>query len=145
MLVFLFFFLNTQINSTTLYYSMFVDDLLLWLEIKSVTYPPAESKYQIVHKGSLEASEGNELIVHFYNNEGFAGICANFTFDNNVYTVNQYHFHFWAIPNCEGLFYLYSMSGFNAGKGDYDFIFKFPFVKYVPFSSNEFIFVVVPR
>ena len=143
----LFFFLLIQIKSTTLYYSLFVDDLLLSIEISSieinsVIYQPAESTMQIVHRGTLEAFEGNRLILHTYNEEGFAGFCTNFTFDNNVYTVNEFHFHFWAIPNGVGLFYLYSMSGFNAAQGDYDFSFRFPFVKYVPFSSNEFIFDV---
>ena len=94
-----FFFLLIQIKSTTLYYSLFVDDLLLSIEISSieinsVIYQPAESTMQIVHRGTLEAFEGNILILHTYNEEGFAGFCTNFTFDNNVYTVNEFHFHF---------------------------------------------------
>ena len=134
-----FFFLLIQIKSTTLYYSLFVDDLLLSIEISSVgvnsvIYQPAESTMQIVHRGTLEAFEGNRLILHTYNEEGFAGFCTNFTFDNNVYTVNELQFHFWTIPNSSGLFYLYSMRGFNAAQGNYDFFFRFPFVKYVPFK-----------
>ena len=89
-----FFFLLIQIKSTTLYYSLFVDDLLRSIEINSVIYQPAESTMQIVHRGTLEAFEGNTLILHTYNEEGFAGFCTNFTFDNNVYTVNEFHFHF---------------------------------------------------
>ena len=76
-----FFFLLIQIKSTTLYYSLFVDDLLRSIEINSVTYQPAESTKQIVHRGTLEAFEGNTLILHTYNEEGFAGFCTNFTFE----------------------------------------------------------------